>query len=94
MPSATTRIPSACAASTTSRSSARVVGSSAPRTSGPGSFPWPIFPVLFVGMRLLQVQAGKRDMIDSQREKLERKQLKQLEKRHDKPTDPDDSDSD
>ena len=50
-------------------------------TSGPGSFPWPIFPILFVGMRLLQVQVNKRDMIDSQREKLERKQLKQLEKR-------------
>ena len=50
-------------------------------TSGPDSFPWPIFPILFVGMRLLQVQVNKRDMIDSQREKLERKQLKQLEKR-------------
>jgi hypothetical protein len=51
-------------------------------SSGPGSFPWPIFPILFVGMRLLQVQLNKRDMIDSHREKLERQQLKQLEKRH------------
>ncbi len=62
-------------------------------TSGPGSFPWPIFPVLFVGMRLLQVQANKRDIIDTHRQKLERKQLKQLEKRHGEP-DPDQDDDD
>jgi hypothetical protein len=54
-------------------------------TSGPGSFPWPIFPILFVGMRLLQVQVNKRDIIESHREKLERKERKQLEKRHGAP---------
>jgi uncharacterized protein DUF1707 len=50
-------------------------------TSGVGSFPWPVFPTLFVGMRLVQVQVQKREIIRSQREKLEAKERKRLDRR-------------
>lgn len=50
-------------------------------TSGVGSFPWPVFPTLFVGMRVVQVQLQKRDIVASQREKLEKRERKQLEQR-------------
>lgn len=50
-------------------------------TSGVDSFPWPVFPTLFVAMRVLQVQVQKREMIRSRREKLEAKERKRLDKR-------------
>ena len=43
-------------------------------TSGPTSFPWPVFPSLFVGLRIPQVLLNKRDIVDREREKLERKE--------------------
>ena len=62
-------------------------------TSGGDAFPWPIFPTLFVGMRLPQVLLGKREIIRSQREKLEAKERKRLERR-DRPALPPDGDPD
>lgn len=65
-------------------------------TSGVGSFPWPIFPMLFVGMRLPQVMLTKRDIVDKERARLEKKQRKALEsgssgsRPADDPADPDD----
>jgi hypothetical protein len=43
-------------------------------TSGPASFPWPIFPMLFVGLRIPQVLLSRRDIIEKERAKLERKE--------------------
>jgi hypothetical protein len=42
-------------------------------TSGPTGFPWPVFPTLFVGLRIPQVLLNKRDIVDRERAKLERK---------------------
>ena len=42
-------------------------------------FPWPVFPTLFVGMRVPQVLMNKREIVAKERERLERKQRKALE---------------
>jgi len=48
-------------------------------TSGVGSFPWPVFPMLFVGLRIPQVMLNKHDIVEKERERLERKERKTLE---------------
>lgn len=57
-------------------------------------FPWPIFPTLFVGMRLPQVLLQRRQIIADQREKLEKKERKALEKRDRPALEADDEDDD
>ncbi|NUR05577.1 MAG: DUF1707 domain-containing protein [Nocardioidaceae bacterium] len=47
-------------------------------TSAPG-FPWPIFPMLFVAMRVPQVLMNKQEIVAREREKLLKKQRKALE---------------
>ena len=42
-------------------------------------FPWPIFPTLFVGMRVPQVLMNKREIVARERERLEKKQRKAIE---------------
>ena len=48
--------------------------------SGAG-FPWPIFPTLFVGLRVPQVLMNKREIVARERERLEKKQRKAIEGR-------------
>ncbi|MGA9749138.1 MAG: DUF1707 domain-containing protein [Nocardioides sp.] len=55
-------------------------------TSGVGSFPWPIFPTLFVGLRLPQVMLNKRDIVEKERARLEKKQRKALESGREDPS--------
>jgi hypothetical protein len=45
------------------------------------NFPWPIFPTLFVGLRIPQVLMNKKDIVARERERLERKQRKSIEGR-------------
>jgi hypothetical protein len=47
-------------------------------SSGGNAFPWPVFPMLFVGMRIPQVLLGKRDIVERERAKLAKKELKAL----------------
>ena len=46
-------------------------------------FPWPIFPTLFVGMRLPQVMLSRRDIIEKERARLEREHRRELERGED-----------
>jgi hypothetical protein len=50
-------------------------------TSGVHSFPWPIFPTLFVGMRVPQVLMNKREIVARERARLEKKQHRAVEGR-------------
>src|SRR4051794_32616677 len=49
-------------------------------SSGGHSFPWPIIPTLFVGLRVPQVLMNKKEIVARERERLERKQRKALER--------------
>ena len=49
-----------------------------PHGLDPG-FPWPLFVVLFTGIRLLDVVLNKQDLIERERRRLEGVQLKALE---------------
>lgn len=62
-------------------------------TSGPTGFPWPVFPTLFVGLRIPQVLLNKRDIVDRERAKLERKQRQERGALESRP-DPDDREED
>jgi hypothetical protein len=44
-------------------------------------FPWPVFPTLFVAMRVPQVLMNKQEIVAKERERLEKKQRKALEAR-------------
>jgi len=46
--------------------------------AGGAHFFWPLFPILFVGMRVPQVLFNKREIVAKERARLERKQRKQL----------------
>ena len=39
-------------------------------------FPWPVFPTLFVAMRVPQVLMNKQEIVAKERERLEKKQRK------------------
>ncbi len=58
-------------------------------TSGGGSFPWPVFVMLGTGLHVLRLLVMRRDLIESQRQRLERKQRKGLEKQARRARDPD-----
>jgi FAD/FMN-containing dehydrogenase len=47
-------------------------------TTAPGGFPWPVFVVLGTGVNLLRVLLNKQDLVDEERRKLERQQMKEL----------------
>jgi hypothetical protein len=49
--------------------------------TNPGGFPWPVFPMLFVGLRVPQVLMNKNDIVTRERERLEKKQRKTIENR-------------
>jgi hypothetical protein len=42
-------------------------------------FPWPVFPMLFVALRIPQVLMNRAEIVAKEREKLERKQRQALE---------------
>jgi hypothetical protein len=45
-------------------------------------FPWPVFITLFTAVRLVQVQLDKRDIVERERARLERKQRQALGRPH------------
>jgi hypothetical protein len=42
-------------------------------------FPWPLFPTLFVGLRVPQVLTNKQEIVAKERERLEKKRRKAIE---------------
>ena len=57
-------------------------------TSGGQAFPWPVFVMLGTGLHVLRLLVMRRDLIESQRQRLERKQRKALEKQARRALDP------
>lgn len=50
-------------------------------TSGPGSFPWPVFVTLAAALNLGRVQFQRTSIVAENRARLERKKRKEFEKR-------------
>ena len=50
-------------------------------TSRDPEFPWPVFVMLFTGVRLLSVILNRRDLIAEQRRRIEKHERRRIEKR-------------
>ena len=50
-------------------------------TSRDTEFPWPVFVMLFTGVRLLSVILNRRDLIAEQRRRIEKHERRRIEKR-------------